>query len=73
MRFVKEEADGITISVKAKEFARCVFIDHEKAIACSDNYFDLEKMEEREVFIKELKESDFPKLKITTFADTWTE
>ena len=72
-RFVKEEGGGITIAIKAKEFARCVFIDHEKVIACSDNYFDLEKMEEREVFIKELKESDFPKLKITTFADTWTE
>ena len=72
-RFVKEENGGITIAVKAKEFARCVFIDHERAIACSDNYFDLEKSEEREIFIQDLTESDFANLKIKTFADVWTE
>lgn len=72
-RFIKEINGGITIGIKANEFARCVFIDHETAIACSDNYFDLEKSEEREIFIKDLKQSDFELLKIKTFADIWEE
>lgn len=73
VRFIRESEDGIEILLKANGYARCVFIDYPTAVSCSDNYFDMEKGEERRITVKGLSEKDFKKLSVKTFADDWTE
>ncbi len=71
--FVEVKENGIVVKIKANTFARCVFIDYPKSLLCSDNYFDLEQGEEREVLLEGLREEDFESVSVKTFADEWTE
>ena len=73
VNFVKPDENGIVIRIKANKFARCVFIDYPKPLLCSDNYFDLEQGDERDITLEGVTEEEFRLISVKTFADEWTE
>lgn len=73
VNFVQTKENGIIVRIKANTFARCVFIDYPKPLLCSDNYFDMEQGEERDVYIEGIGKDDFSLLSVKTFADEWKE
>lgn len=70
---INDTGDGAEIVVKANQYARCVFIDCPEPVICDDNYFDMEKDEEKTVCIKGIKKENFNRISVKTFADEWNE
>lgn len=73
VRFVRETEEGIEILLKANAYARCVFVDYPTRIVCSDNYFDMEKGEEKIVRVEGITKENFSQVSVKTFADVWEE
>lgn len=70
----QQSENAVILKIKANEFARSVFIDLPFGeIVLDDNYFDMEKGDERVVTVK----ADFPinksDITVKTFADEWSE
>lgn len=64
-----------SLKIKAKKFARAVFIDtpYELRPVISDNYFDMEAGEEREIIVKTAKKAGTDEITVKTFADMWLD
>lgn len=64
-----------SFKIKAKKFARAVFIDtpYELRPVISDNYFDMEAGEEREITVKTAKPACADDITVKTFADMWLD
>ena len=71
----RKSENELTVFIKANEFARTVFIDvpYGVKVVLDDNYFDMEKGDERAITVS----ADFPlaekDITVKTFADEWNE
>jgi hypothetical protein len=66
--------NSIKIKIRANEFAKCVFIDIPGVVVdITDNYFDMEKDEERTILVHSLSQLSKSDVKVLTFADVWEE
>ena len=75
---VKKEKTGekeFKIKIRAKKFARLVFIDtpYETNPEISENYFDMEAGEEREITVKTATPISVNDITVKTYADLWEE
>lgn len=75
---VEKEKTGekeFKIKIRAKKFARLVFIDtpYETNPEISDNYFDMEAGEEREITVKTANNINEQDITLKTYADLWEE
>ncbi len=71
----RKSENELTVFIKANEFARTVFIDvpYGVKVVLDDNYFDMEKGDERAITVSAdlpLAEKD---ITVKTFADEWNE
>lgn len=66
---------GYSVTVKACEFARCVFVDcaDNDGIEYSDNFFDMEKDGEKIVLMKTDKKLGVMDISVLSFANVWKE
>ena len=71
----KTDDYSVKVTVTAKEFAKNVFIDYPSndGIVYSDNFFDMEKGEVKEVQITGYKPINGQFITIKTFADEWED
>ena len=65
----------VILTIKAKEFARMVFIDtpDNRGVTMEDNYFDMEKGETRNIRVFSKKALEEETITVKTFADEWTD
>ena len=71
----KKEDFIYEMKIRANEFARVVFIDYSDnaGITYSDNFFDMEKGEEKIIEIVANKAKNADKFSVKTFADEWED
>ena len=66
--------NSIKVKIKANKFAKCVFVDIPWVVGdITDNYFDMEKGEERVITVVSQTELSKSDIKVLTFADLWGE
>ncbi|MBQ9709392.1 MAG: hypothetical protein IJV67_02080 [Clostridia bacterium] len=64
----------IRVKIKANSFARCVFVDIPGIVAdITDNYFDMEKGDERNITVSSLSELSRSDVSVMTYADVWED
>lgn len=71
----ENEGGRYALKLRANAFARTVFLDYadNTGIVYSDNFFDMEKGEERLILIETSKAIDFARFRVRTFADVWED
>lgn len=69
----KRTDKGLLLVLKANSFAKYVFLDLATPTLFSDNYFDMEKGEEKAVLIYDKKDEDLSSLTIKTRNDVWED
>ena len=65
---------SIRLKIKANRFAKCVFVDIPGVVTdITDNYFDMEKGDERTVVVSSASPISRADVKVMTFADVWED